>query len=101
MPIIDAVALEHSEVICVTPLGSDGFEDLPVALRPLGTDFGVEMALQISGYTIIIQQRVVDIKEKDRVTGRHVLPIVYCEWVRLLRSATIMTCMSPARCTTS
>jgi hypothetical protein len=68
---LDAIALEGSEVIGITEFGAELLEDLPVAVGGAGADFGLEMALEIGGDAIIIDERVVDVEEEYGIGWIH------------------------------
>jgi hypothetical protein len=68
---LDAIALEGSEVVGVTELGAELLEDLPVAVGATGTDFVLEMALEIGGDAIVVDKGVIDVEEEYGVGSIH------------------------------
>jgi hypothetical protein len=47
------------------------FEDRPVSFPTLVTDFVLKITLQILGYPIVVQQRVIHVEEKDDAERWH------------------------------
>ncbi len=79
--IVEAITLQRSQVIGVSEFRADLFETLPISLRPLQADAGRQVALQVRGDMIVVEQRVVHVKEKNSVVVRHVSSL---HWLRLL-----------------
>src|SRR5262249_8018717 len=68
------VALEGTQVIRISQLGAKLLEELPVPLRPFRSDGSLEVAAQVRGHDVVVEQRVVDV-EQPRVRG-HVVRAV-------------------------
>jgi hypothetical protein len=67
--VFDPVSLQSAEIVGIAKLIPQLLKDRPVALLPLLADFFLEMPLEIGSYTIIVEQRVVDIKKRDYLHG--------------------------------
>ena len=67
---LDAVPLQRAEIVRVAELGPELLEDLPVALLTLGADRVDQMTAQILDHRVVVEQRVVDIHQKDDVVGQ-------------------------------
>jgi hypothetical protein len=61
----NAIALEGSEVIGIAEFGAELLEELPVAFGRRRAHLIFEMALEIGGDMIVVDQCVVDIEEED------------------------------------
>ena len=82
--ILQAIALQGAEIIGVAKFGAQLLKNIPVNLLALRTDLLLEVALEISGDAIVIEQGVVDVEEEDEaghkvryreiVTGARVRP---------------------------
>ena len=67
---LDAVTLQGAQVIGVAEFLSQLLEDRPVALLRIGADLARQMAPQVVGYAVVVEQRVVDVEqEHDRAWG--------------------------------
>ena len=69
--VLDAVALQRAEVVGVAELGAQRFEDRPVALLALGADLAREVALQVGGDAVVVEQRVVDVEQEHDAAADH------------------------------
>ena len=66
------IALQRAQVVCVAELGPKLFEDGPIPRLPLVADLALEVALEIGGDVIVVDQRVVHVDEKDdRMANGH------------------------------
>src|SRR3989475_4180082 len=66
------IALQGTEIVCVTQLGPQFLEDGPVPLLRLAPDLALEVSLEVRGDAIVVEQRVVDIEQKgNRASFRH------------------------------
>ena len=63
--LFDAIALQGSEIVGVTEFGAELLEELPVARGAFGTNFILKMTLQVIGDAVVVNQRVVDVKEEN------------------------------------
>src|SRR5262249_43531817 len=68
---LDAVALKDAQVVGVAKLGAERLEDPPVALGALLAALALELALEIGGDAVVVEQGVVDVDEEDDVMGWH------------------------------
>jgi hypothetical protein len=66
---LDAIALEGSQVVGVAEFGAELLEDLPVTLSSFGADFDLKMALEVGGDAVVVDERVVDVEEKNGASG--------------------------------
>jgi hypothetical protein len=67
---LDPVALQGAEVVCITELGPKLLENFPVAPLALLTEPVGQVAPQIGDHRVVVEQRVVDVDEKDDVVRR-------------------------------
>jgi hypothetical protein len=59
--------------------GAQLLEDHPVALLPLGPDLALQMALQVGGDAIVVEERVVHIEQENNVIDHQMgLPLGIC-----------------------
>jgi hypothetical protein len=65
--ILDAILLQGAQIVCITQLGPQLFEDDPIPLLTLMSDFLFEVIREIFCDPIVVQQRVIDIKQKHHV----------------------------------
>ena len=73
--VLDPVALESAEVIGIAQLLPEVFEDRPVAFLPLFPERLREMVPQVSDNLIVVEQRVIDVKQEyDTVIHHDFLP---------------------------
>jgi hypothetical protein len=63
--VLEAVALERSQVIGVAQLPAQILEQSPVALLPLRADLLVQELLEVLGDPVVVEERVVDVEEED------------------------------------
>ena len=61
---LDAITLQRAEVIRIAELGAQLLENRPVAFLALRADLARQMAPEIVGDPIVVQQRVVDVEKK-------------------------------------
>ena len=66
---LHAVSLQRTEIVGVTELGSERFEDRPVTLLTLDADLLGQVGLEIRGNAIVVEQRVVDVNQEDNGHG--------------------------------
>src|SRR5262245_46702556 len=64
---LDAVALQRTEVVGVAQFRAKLLEDLPVAPLAVGPRRLQEMTPQIGDHRVVVEQRVVDVEQKDDV----------------------------------
>ena len=64
---IDAVALQRSEIVRVTELGAQLLEIFPVARLLLVADVAFEIALHVVDDVVVVDQRVIDVKQKHNM----------------------------------
>ena len=64
MRILDSVALEGAELVGVPELNAELLEDRPVTFLCSGANLARQMAPQVIGHTVIVEQRVVDVEQK-------------------------------------
>ena len=57
MWILSTIPLEGPEIISVTEFGPDFLKDFKIVLLSLGPDCLLEVPPEVSGYTIVIEQR--------------------------------------------
>ena len=69
--VLDAVALQGSQVIRIAELGPKDFEDLPIALGAVGADLALQVTFEVGSDLVIIEEGVVDVEEEDGFGGRH------------------------------
>ena len=62
---LDAVTLQRPEVIRIAQLGSQLFEDSPILFCAVRTDFAGEMMPKVRLDSVVIEQRVVHVEQKD------------------------------------
>src|SRR2546422_8244415 len=73
------IALQGTEIVCVTQLGPQFLEDGPVPLLRLAPDLALEVSLEVRGDVIVVEQRVVDIEQKgNRASFRHEVSPLVC-----------------------
>src|ERR1700675_1341118 len=67
--ILRAVALEGAEIVRIPQLRAQLFENRPISLLPRPTDFLLKVMLEVGCNPIIVEQRVVHIKQKNHTLG--------------------------------
>jgi len=72
MWILSTIPLEGTEIISVTEFGPDFLKDFKIVLLSLMPDCLLEVPPEVSGYAIVIEQRVVNIKEEDHFIDCHI-----------------------------
>jgi molybdenum cofactor cytidylyltransferase len=73
---LSAVTLQRAEVIRVAQLGSELLKSSPILLRTLRADFIGEVPLQVCCNAVVVQERVVDVEQKDDA-GRRIISLVH------------------------
>src|SRR5438094_10509142 len=63
--VLYAIALERAEVVGVAELGAERLADRPVSLLPLRPDLARQVALQVGGDAVVVDERVVDVEQED------------------------------------
>ena len=71
--VFDPVALQRAQIVGIAQLGSQLFEYGPIALLPLMADLQLQVTFQIRRHPIVVEQGVIDIKQKDDVV--HEVPM--------------------------
>ena len=67
---LDAKALQGSEIVAVAELREQILQDSPIAIAGGASVGALEMVLQILLYAVVVEQRVVDVdQEDDRISG--------------------------------
>ena len=64
------IALQRAQVVGVPELTPQFFEHGPVSLLPLAADRALEVALEIRGDVIVVDQRVVHVDQEDDLMAR-------------------------------
>ena len=65
--ILQAVALERAKIIRVAKLRAELLKKVPVMLLAFRADLLFQMTLEVGGYPVVIEQRVVDVKKKNKI----------------------------------
>ena len=73
---LSAVTLQRAEVIGVAELGSELLKSPPILLRTLRADFIGEVPLQVCCNAVVVQERVVDVEQKDDA-ARRIISLVH------------------------
>src|SRR5690606_4576233 len=68
---LDAVALQGAEIIGVAALGAQLLEDLPIAPLSLPADLGDEVRAKVGGDRVVVEERVVNVDQRDHRMARH------------------------------
>ena len=63
--VLDPEALESAEVIAVTQLCEQLFEDRPVSVARSGAELTFKVSLQVILDMVVVEQRVVDVDQKN------------------------------------
>ena len=69
--VLDAVALQCSQVVGVAELDAQRFEDGPVSLLALDPDLADEIPLQVGGNPVVVEQRVIDVEQEYDPAAGH------------------------------
>src|SRR4029079_19201804 len=65
--VLNAKALQGTEIVDIAELGAKRFIDAPIAIAPLDTEFDFEPVREVFQEAIVVDKRVVDIdQEHDR-----------------------------------
>src|SRR5262249_25346859 len=67
--VLGPVALERAEIVAISELDEERFEDRPVAVTRSGAELALEVALEVVLNAIVVQQRVVHVDEEDDGSG--------------------------------
>ena len=65
MRILDAVALEGSDIVAITQLREEVLQDCPIALAAGDTKETLKMVLKVLLNPVVVEQRVVHVDEED------------------------------------
>jgi len=65
--VLQAIALERAQIIRIAKLRADLLEEVPVMLLAFRANLLLQMALEVGGDAVIIEQRVVNVEEEDEV----------------------------------
>src|SRR5262249_31069674 len=65
------IALQGPEVVAISELDEERFEDRPVPITRRGAELALEMALEVVLNAIVVQERVVHVHEEDDGDGAH------------------------------
>src|SRR6185369_16194608 len=68
---LDAVTLQCAEVVSVTEFGAQLFEERPIVLGASGADFALEVAFEVGGNAVVVEQRVVHVEQENNFVGAH------------------------------
>ena len=68
---IDPVALQRAQIVRVAELGAQLLEIIPVALLLLVADVALEIALHVGNDVVVVDQRVIDVKQKNNMFCGH------------------------------
>ncbi len=63
------IPLQRAEVVRVTQLGAQVFEDPPVSIAALQTELACKMRAEIVLHAIVVEQRVVAVEQEYDVIG--------------------------------
>jgi hypothetical protein len=63
--VFQTIALESAKIIRIAQLSADLLKEVPVMLLALRANLLLQMALEIGGDMVIIEQRIVDVKEEN------------------------------------
>lgn len=63
--VVGPVALQCAQVVGVPELGPQLLEDRPAAPLPLGADLALQMAFQIGGDPVVVEQGVIHVEQED------------------------------------
>ena len=69
---LDAKALQGSEIVAVAEFREQILQDSPIAIAGVASVGAFEMILQILLYAVVVEQRIVDVdQEDDRIKPCH------------------------------
>src|SRR5262245_29085163 len=63
---MQAIALQRAKIVGIAELEAQLLEELPVLVLPFFTDLLRQISLQVVGDAVVVDQRVVDVEEKDQ-----------------------------------
>jgi hypothetical protein len=69
--VLDPVALQGAEIIAVAQVSEELFENRPVSVAAGGPELTFKVALEIILNTVIVEECVVDIDQKNNWARRH------------------------------
>jgi hypothetical protein len=69
--VFDPIALERPQIVGVAQLPSHPFEDRPVIFLPCVPRRLFKVTLEVLRNPVVVEERVVDIKEKDHLGPGH------------------------------
>src|SRR5690242_5821662 len=69
--VFDTKTLQCAQIIAVAQIGEELFENRPVSVSRSCPEFTLEMALEVILDAVVVQQRIVDIDEKNDWVGWH------------------------------
>ena len=72
MRILGPIALQSAEVIDIAKFRAKGFQDLPITLLAIFAYLTFHEVADIGHHAIVVQEGIVDIKEKDNPRLIHV-----------------------------
>src|SRR5690242_6401427 len=64
--IFDAITLQRAEIIGVSELGAQIFENLPVTIAARRANLFFQKSAQVARHAVVVEQRVIDVKKKNR-----------------------------------
>src|ERR1044072_3017244 len=66
-----SIALQCAEIISIAEFSAQLFEDDPIALLPLVSNFSFKLAFEIGCDPIVVEQSVVDVEKKNQFLVHH------------------------------
>src|SRR6266540_2716417 len=69
--VLSPVALQGASIVGVAEFSAQLLENHPVALLPLMPDLARQMALQVGGDAIVVEEPVIPIEQADDLTAHH------------------------------
>lgn len=67
--VLDAIALQRSEVIGVTEFGTELFEQRPITVGSIKTNFALKVKFEVGNDVVVVQQCVVHVEQEDDLAG--------------------------------
>src|SRR5262245_17604392 len=74
--VLGPIALQGAQIVSISELDEERFEDRPVAIARRGAELALQMALEVVLHAIVVQQRVVDVDEEDDPRGAHAVAAI-------------------------
>src|SRR5579864_1257839 len=65
--VFQTVTLQRAQIIGIAKLGAYFFKEIPIMLLAIRADLLFKMALEVGGNAVVVEQRVVDVKEEDEI----------------------------------